>query len=202
MKAIQSIGLPMTLRSGNKYSIGASIGIALFPEAGNEIDSLIQASDNAMYESKHRGKNCYTFAKQIDPEIADGKSWINITDSLKVGFSEIDDQHQKLADLLNQLNANLVNSTPQATVLQQLDAIVAYVVVHFDTEDRLMVQSNYPETEYHRQSHEQLISEIKHLKDRFSLGGELSVLQTLKDWFVRHINTADKALGQFLSRQT
>jgi diguanylate cyclase (GGDEF)-like protein/hemerythrin-like metal-binding protein/PAS domain S-box-containing protein len=202
MKAIQSIGLPMTLRSGKEYSIGASIGIALFPEAGNEIDSLIQVSDNAMYESKHRGKNCYTFAKQIDPEIADGKSWINITDTLKVGFSEIDNQHQQLADLLNQLNANLVNSTPQTTVLQQLNAIVAYVGFHFDTEDRLMVQSNYPDTEYHRQAHEHLLLEMKHLKNRFSQGGELSVLQSLKDWFVRHINTADKALGQFLSSQT
>jgi diguanylate cyclase (GGDEF)-like protein len=33
--------------------IGASLGIALFPEHGNETNSLMRAADAAMYEAKH-----------------------------------------------------------------------------------------------------------------------------------------------------
>ncbi len=41
-------------------TIGVSIGIALFPSHGKDIQSLIQNADLAMYESKNSGKNCYT----------------------------------------------------------------------------------------------------------------------------------------------
>jgi diguanylate cyclase (GGDEF)-like protein/PAS domain S-box-containing protein len=41
-------------------TIGVSIGIALFPNHGKDIQALIQNADLAMYESKSRGKNCYT----------------------------------------------------------------------------------------------------------------------------------------------
>jgi hemerythrin-like metal-binding protein len=86
-------------------------------------------------------------------------------------------------------------------VLQQLDEIIAYVVFHFDTEEQLMAESNYLETDNHRRAHEHLVSEMKYLKARFSQGGELSVLQSLKDWLVKHINAADKSMGIFLNNQ-
>jgi diguanylate cyclase (GGDEF)-like protein/hemerythrin-like metal-binding protein/PAS domain S-box-containing protein len=200
-KIIDSIGMPIKLKTGEEYSIGVSIGVALFPEAGSEIDSLIQASDNAMYESKHRGKNCYTFAHQIDSEAEKIRNWIDIGHSLKVGVPLIDEQHQILANMLNQLNISLANFLPQAVVLQQLDEIIAYVVFHFDTEEQLMAESNYLETDNHRRAHEHLVSEMKYLKARFSQGGELSVLQSLKDWLVKHINAADKSMGIFLNNQ-
>ncbi len=41
-------------------TIGVSIGIALFPSHGKDIQSLIQNADLAMYESKSSGKNCFT----------------------------------------------------------------------------------------------------------------------------------------------
>ncbi len=41
-------------------SIGVSIGIAMFPSHGKDIQSLIQNADLAMYESKSNGKNQYT----------------------------------------------------------------------------------------------------------------------------------------------
>ncbi len=42
--------------------IGASIGIALYPDHATEVDSLIKAADTAMYEVKNKGKNAYAFA--------------------------------------------------------------------------------------------------------------------------------------------
>lgn len=41
-----------------------SIGIALYPQDGADVDNLLRASDAAMYSAKRRGKNCYAFYDQ------------------------------------------------------------------------------------------------------------------------------------------
>lgn len=40
--------------------VSASIGVAVSPEAGNDIESLYQNADAALYQTKKRGKNGYT----------------------------------------------------------------------------------------------------------------------------------------------
>jgi len=41
----------------NRINIGASIGIANFPEHGEDLETLINNADNAMYEAKKSGRN-------------------------------------------------------------------------------------------------------------------------------------------------
>lgn len=48
--------------AGESISIGASIGIAVFPDVGDSIEEIMINADKAMYISKGNGKNCYTFA--------------------------------------------------------------------------------------------------------------------------------------------
>lgn len=50
------------LIKGEACRIGASIGIALFPDHGKDADSLIKHADEAMYSAKAKGKNQYCFA--------------------------------------------------------------------------------------------------------------------------------------------
>jgi diguanylate cyclase (GGDEF)-like protein len=44
---------------GEVANIGASIGIALFPEHGATIDDLLRHADEALYEAKRSGRNTY-----------------------------------------------------------------------------------------------------------------------------------------------
>lgn len=41
--------------------ITGSIGIAFFPQDANNYDELFQKADMALYQSKEKGKNCYSF---------------------------------------------------------------------------------------------------------------------------------------------
>lgn len=45
----------------NRLSVSVSIGIAMFPENGGSIDSLLRNSDMAMFKVKNNGKNGYYF---------------------------------------------------------------------------------------------------------------------------------------------
>jgi len=59
-KLISVLKAPFQLGEHEVF-VGVSIGIAVFPEGGQDLDQLIQNSDIAMYHVKGRGKDGYQF---------------------------------------------------------------------------------------------------------------------------------------------
>ncbi len=55
-KIIAALGQPCTV-AGNEVYAGVSIGIALYPESGEDVQSLLKNADTAMYHAKERGRN-------------------------------------------------------------------------------------------------------------------------------------------------
>jgi diguanylate cyclase (GGDEF)-like protein len=45
----------------HRINITASIGIAVYPEAGRDIESLLKSADTAMYWAKEQGRDIYRF---------------------------------------------------------------------------------------------------------------------------------------------
>jgi diguanylate cyclase (GGDEF)-like protein/PAS domain S-box-containing protein len=58
-------GLPFSVL-GNTLHATASIGISLYPQDGNDADTLIKHADIALYEAKNRGRNNY---QMFDPRM-------------------------------------------------------------------------------------------------------------------------------------
>lgn len=59
-KLVSEVAAPFFI-DGNEVFLTASVGIAVFPEDGNDIETLLRHADIAMYHTKARGKNGYGF---------------------------------------------------------------------------------------------------------------------------------------------
>ena len=64
LKILSLFSTPFHIQ-GNLLSITASIGIAMFPENGHNIDTLLRNADMAMYKAKNNGKNGLFFFNQL-----------------------------------------------------------------------------------------------------------------------------------------
>ncbi len=68
---IQALHHPFTI-DGHELSIGASIGIALFPEDGDNVDKLLRSADSALYAAKAAGKHTWRFfSAEMDQQARD-----------------------------------------------------------------------------------------------------------------------------------
>ncbi|MBF0310400.1 MAG: diguanylate cyclase [Magnetococcales bacterium] len=61
-KIVQSVSQPIDV-GGKMVHVGASVGIALFPEHAREANPLLACADMAMYWVKEHGRNSFSFSK-------------------------------------------------------------------------------------------------------------------------------------------
>lgn len=196
----KSLGEPLLLQEGTDCRVGVSVGIAVYPENGAELDRLLTVADSAMFESKTSGKNMYTAYKGLTRERADVLPWIALGEEHLIGISVVDEQHQMLVNLINELHESI--KSPQKKVRQNAvamyDKLISFTEIHFMTEARLMSEAGYPQSDAHSRAHKFLLAELRYLKTRIIEGGELKSFQFLKDWLVAHIERDDKQMGEFL----
>ncbi|EFO29550.1 diguanylate cyclase/phosphodiesterase with PAS/PAC sensor [Roseibium sp. TrichSKD4] len=61
LEMIKSISTPITLDNGVHVSVGLSVGISIAPKDGQDEETLVGASDYALYHSKDEGRGCVAF---------------------------------------------------------------------------------------------------------------------------------------------
>lgn len=68
-RLIVDINEPLMI-DGSVVTVGASVGVALFPDDGEDADTLLRHADMAMYEAKGLGKNkYYLFTESINAQV-------------------------------------------------------------------------------------------------------------------------------------
>ena len=126
-------------------------------------------------------------------------------ESLAVGVAEIDEQHQAIIRLINDLAARQ-GQAEEADAAKALAFLRAYLHDHFDLETELMLDLGYPELDAHRQQHELFANHVIffEIEKEFGVVSEqmlADILVFLKEWFISHITKEDKALGDFVRTQ-
>ncbi|QFU21313.1 diguanylate cyclase [Shewanella eurypsychrophilus] len=67
----EALNKQIKLNGELSIKIGGSIGIAIYPQHGDDLESVLSAADSAMYKSKQEGRNQYSI---FNSELTDGSS--------------------------------------------------------------------------------------------------------------------------------
>ena len=57
------MGLTLTIRQKSLGRVSTSIGVAIYPDHGADMDLLLRAADEALYEAKENGRNCVVMSE-------------------------------------------------------------------------------------------------------------------------------------------
>lgn len=68
-KLIQRIGEPISFE-GQTLRVGASIGVSIYPDDGEDRERLIQMADRALYQAKESGRNRFVLFREMSTERA------------------------------------------------------------------------------------------------------------------------------------
>ncbi|HEY3311341.1 MAG TPA: bacteriohemerythrin [Anaerolineales bacterium] len=126
------------------------------------------------------------------------------SDTYSLNFPIIDEQHQNLFLLVNQLYDSLHGNKGEFIMDKSLDALVAYARVHFIEEEVLMMKSNYPDQEFHQDQHDFFVRRVFELQSDYREGHlnlALPLLDFLTEWLSSHILRADKDIALHIERK-
>lgn len=132
-------------------------------------------------------------------------------DSLKIGVEEIDSQHKELFDRFNLFLDIVLTDKKVEDKKNEIEKIFnfldEYVVKHFEDEEKIQRESNYPDYIRHCKIHRKFKEEIKEVKEKFKkVGYDESVFQRLSGkiaaWLINHIALEDQKLSDYINKKT
>lgn len=126
---------------------------------------------------------------------------ITWSDKYSVQVPSIDNQHKKLADLINQLHSALAEGKAKMVLTNILNELVSYTKTHFAYEESLLHKEKYPGYITHKLQHDELTKKVISYQKDFQAGKtsiSLEVMNFLKDWLINHITGTDKKYSQHL----
>jgi hemerythrin len=128
-------------------------------------------------------------------------SYIDWRPEFSVGIPSIDQQHQKLVKMLNDLYNAMQAGQGQAALGNTLIGLAQYCGTHFANEERLMREHNYPDFAAHKDIHEKMTAKVNALLQDVKAGKvqtSVPVATFLKDWLTKHIQQTDMKYAPFL----
>lgn len=124
------------------------------------------------------------------------------SDNFSVKHEGIDEQHQELIEIINDLVLYISEkNTEFSHLLELVTKLDNYVDAHFKYEEGLMTIKAYPEMEAHIKQHNALRDKLANL-NIFNVDNTLEfykeLLEDLIEWLSQHIMQTDKKLGAYL----
>ncbi len=126
------------------------------------------------------------------------------SDELSVGIASIDEQHQHLVGIVNDLHAAMLRREGRMALAGTFCRLVEYTEYHFAHEEALFEIHGYAGAAGHRAQHAMLTARVQELRQQFEAGKvtiTIEVMEFLRDWLRNHIAVSDREYGPFLKQQ-
>ena len=130
--------------------------------------------------------------------------WIALDERQQTGYTLIDEDHEQVVELINELARAITQHQSKAVCAELLERIIQNTKAHFARENRLMAEVHYPRAEEHMAQHARLVDEALALKRWFETASvesvmSVSLLHFLENWWTEHIPASDQALSDFIA---
>ncbi|MES9867522.1 MAG: hemerythrin domain-containing protein [Candidatus Thiodiazotropha sp. LLP2] len=110
---------------------------------------------------------------------------------------QMDDTHLEFVHLVNQM----ADAEKEEFILL-FQTLSEHTKSHFDSEQQLMEESNFPATSEHISDHQRILGDLARFGKRVTAGSTTMarayICEQLPDWFELHIQTMDSALAAHL----
>lgn len=124
-------------------------------------------------------------------------AYLEWTTDLDVGVANMNDEHQKLIELMNRFAELADAGASRAQATAALDALGKYTMEHFRDEEAMMARMRFPELDKHKLIHQALLRQFGEHADNFGRTGQhQELLMFLKVWLKSHIKGVDTKYGK------
>lgn len=172
-KICQALDKEFVTEQGLVLSISSSIGVALYPDHGDNEKDLLRLGDEAMYQVKKNGRNAVHLyrsapvasgAKAAPPAAAHAYVHLRWKDAFKMGSPELDQEHQALFNLANTLLDTVLLRRKQPQVFEAAyEALLVDTAAHFAHEETILRGLGFANLTHHAQQHQVLLSRARAL---------------------------------------
>jgi hemerythrin len=119
-----------------------------------------------------------------------------------VGVKEIDRQHRDLLDIINQIIDSFEKKDKWQSTSTIIDSLINYAYTHFATEERYMMEAEYPELSWHIGLHLDFLRKVFLMSQEYQQNGlamQKEILTFLASWYSSHVLKVDRKYMTYLA---
>jgi hemerythrin len=129
---------------------------------------------------------------------------VNWNNNLSVNVGEIDMQHKRLIEMINELYEAMKIGKGKDVTGKILNGLISYTATHFTTEEKYFAKFGYPDTVNHKKEHAAFVKKVNDFKEGFETGKvslTIEVMNFLSEWLFKHIKVTDKNYSKFFNEK-
>lgn len=131
-------------------------------------------------------------------------SIISWNESLSVNVQEIDQQHQKLIGMINELYDAMKEGKGNTVLDKVITELIDYTTSHFTTEEKYFEKYSYPRAASHKLEHADFIKKVSSFQEQYRAGQtglSIEIITFLSNWLKNHIQIVDKQYTPFFNEK-